>query len=236
MPNKPVIVALDFPQAKPALDLVARLDPAQCRVKVGKELFTAAGPQLVEGLVKRGFDVFLDLKFHDIPHTVAGACKAAASLGVWMINVHALGGEAMMRAAREAIDNAIHKPLLIGVTILTSLGDNEIKVVGLHGSAAENVLRLAQLARACGLDGVVCSSQEAQLLRKQIHAPFALVTPGIRLAGAQKDDQTRVLTPVDALRAGADYLVIGRPITQAADPLAALTMINTDINNMKAMQ
>jgi orotidine-5'-phosphate decarboxylase len=233
MPNKPVIVALDFPQAKPALELVARLDPAQCRVKVGKELFTAAGPQLVETLMKRGFDVFLDLKFHDIPSTVAGACKAAASLGVWMLNVHALGGEAMLRAAREAVDSAAHKPLLIGVTILTSLGDNEMMAVGLQGTAAENVLRLAQLAGSCGLDGVVCSAQEAQMLRMQMGAKFALVTPGIRPAGAVKDDQSRVLTPVEALRAGANYLVIGRPITQAVDPLRTLVMINSDINNMK---
>jgi orotidine-5'-phosphate decarboxylase len=236
MPNKPIIVALDFPQAKPALELAARLDPVQCRVKVGKELFTAAGPQLVEGLLKLGFDVFLDLKFHDIPNTVAGACKAAASLGVWMFNVHVMGGEAMLRAAREAVDKSSNKPLLIGVTILTSLGDNEIAGMGLQGTAAENVLRLARLAKRCALDGVVCSSQEAQLLRNELGATFALVTPGIRLAGAQKDDQTRVLTPQDALRAGAHYLVIGRPITQAADPLAVLNMINSDINNMKEVQ
>lgn len=236
MPNKPIIVALDFPQAKTALDLVARLDPQLCRVKVGKELFTVAGPQLVESLVKGGFDVFLDLKFHDIPNTVASACKAAASLGVWMLNVHALGGEAMLRAAREAIDYSAHKPLLIGVTILTSLSDNDVASVGLQGSAADNVLRLATLAKKCDLDGVVCSSQEATMLRSHIVAPFALVTPGIRLAGAAKDDQTRVLTPQDALRAGADYLVIGRPITQAVDPLATLNAIIQDINNMKEMQ
>ncbi len=236
MPNKPIIVALDFPQAKMALDLVARLDSKLCRVKVGKELFTVAGPQLVESLVKGGFDVFLDLKFHDIPNTAASACKAAASLGVWMLNVHALGGEAMLRAAREAINHSAHKPLLIGVTILTSLSDNDVASVGLQGSAADNVLRLATLAKKCDLDGVVCSSQEATMLRSHIAAPFALVTPGIRLAGAAKDDQTRVLTPQDALRAGADYLVIGRPITQAVDPLATLNAIIQDINNMKEMQ
>lgn len=234
MPNKPVIVALDFPQPKPALELVARLDSAQCRVKVGKELFTAAGPQLVDTLVQRGFDVFLDLKFHDIPNTVAGACKAAASLGVWMLNVHALGGEAMLRAAREAVDKSSHQPLLIGVTILTSLGDHEMQSVGLQGTVAENVLRLAKLVKQTGLDGVVCSSQEAQMLRMQLGAKFALVTPGIRPAGAVKDDQSRVLTPVEALRAGANYLVLGRPITQAVDPLGTLVMINSDINNMKA--
>jgi orotidine-5'-phosphate decarboxylase len=236
MPNKPVIVALDFAQAKAALELAARLDPLLCRVKVGKELFTAAGPQLVEALVQRGFDVFLDLKFHDIPNTVAGACKAGAALGVWMLNVHTLGGAAMMRAAREAIDKSAHQPLLIGVTILTSLGDSELLSVGLHGTAAENVLRLAQLAKQSGLDGVVCSSQEAQLLRKQMNASFALVTPGIRLADAGKDDQTRVLTPVEALKAGASYLVIGRPITQSADPIATLTLINEQISSAKAAQ
>jgi orotidine-5'-phosphate decarboxylase len=236
MSNKPIIVALDFAQAKAALDLAARLDPKLCRVKVGKELFTVAGPQLVESLVKSGFDVFLDLKFHDIPNTVAGACKAAASLGVWMLNVHSMGGEAMLRAAREAINQSTHKPLLIGVTILTSLGDNDVASVGLQGSAADNVLRLACLAKDSGLDGVVCSSQEAKMLRSHIAAPFALVTPGIRLAGAVKDDQTRVLTPQDALRAGADYLVIGRPITQAVDPLATLNTIIQDINKMKEAQ
>jgi orotidine-5'-phosphate decarboxylase len=236
MPNKPVIVALDFPQAEPALELAARLDPGLCRVKVGKELFTAAGPQLVEALVKQGFDVFLDLKFHDIPNTVAGACKAAANLGVWMLNVHALGGEAMMRAAREAVDQSGQKPMLIGVTILTSLGDSELRSVGLHGTAAENVLRLAKLAKTCGLEGVVCSSQEAQMLRKEIGPQFALVTPGIRLAGAAKDDQTRVLTPAEALKAGANYLVIGRPVTQSADPVATLKSINEQIDGMKATQ
>ncbi len=236
MLNKPIIVALDFPQAKLALDFAARLDSKLCRVKVGKELFTAAGPQLVESLVKSGFDVFLDLKFHDIPNTVAGACKTAASLGVWMVNVHALGGEAMLRAARAAISSGTHKPLLIGVTILTSLGDNELASVGLHGSAADNVLRLAMLTKNCGLDGVVCSSQEAKLLRGHIAKPFALVTPGIRLAGAAEDDQARVLTPVEALRAGADYLVIGRPITQAADPLATLNLITQEINKLKETQ
>ncbi|MGB8857308.1 MAG: orotidine-5'-phosphate decarboxylase [Burkholderiales bacterium] len=236
MHNKPVIVALDFPQARPALEFAARLDSALCRVKVGKELFTAAGPQVVEALVKRGFDVFLDLKFHDIPNTVAGACKAAASLGVWMLNVHALGGEAMLRASREAIDSCANKPLLIGVTILTSLGDSEIMAVGLQGTVGENVLRLAKVAKKCGLDGVVCSSQEAQLLRKQIDSPFALVTPGIRFAGAQKNDQTRVLTPQAALMAGADYLVIGRPVTQADDPVAILKRINDDINTIKELQ
>ncbi|MGB8339373.1 MAG: orotidine-5'-phosphate decarboxylase [Burkholderiales bacterium] len=236
MPNKLVIVALDFPQAKPALELAARLDPAQCRVKVGKELFTAAGPQLVEALVKRGFDVFLDLKFHDIPNTVAGACKAAASLGVWMLNVHALGGDAMLRAAREAIDSGAHKPLLLGVTILTSMGDKDLIEVGLHGTSAENVLRLARLVKNCALDGVVCSSQEAQMVRREIDSPFVLVTPGIRLFGAIKDDQARVLTPQEALHAGADYLVIGRPVTQATDPLATLRAINQNINIMKATQ
>lgn len=236
MHNKPVIVALDFPQARPALEFAARLDSALCRVKVGKELFTAAGPQVVEALVKRGFDVFLDLKFHDIPNTVAGACKAAASLGVWMLNVHALGGEAMLRASREAIDSCANKPLLIGVTILTSLGDSEIMAVGLQGTVGENVLRLAKVAKKCGLDGVVCSSQEAKMLRKQIDSPFSLVTPGIRFAGAETDDQIRVLTPQAALMAGADYLVIGRPVTQADDPVAILKRINDDINNMKEMQ
>jgi orotidine-5'-phosphate decarboxylase len=230
MPHKKIIVALDFPAAKSALEFAARLDPNLCRVKVGKELFTAAGPAVVEQLIKQGIDVFLDLKFHDIPNTVAGACKAAAGLGVWMLNVHALGGPAMLRAAREAIDTCSHKPLLIAVTVLTSMSDSELAAVGLAGTAEQNVVRLAKLAKQWGLDGVVCSSQEATLLRKEIAAPFALVTPGIRLAGAAKDDQTRVLTPQEAIKAGADYLVIGRPVTQAHDPVAVLKNIQADIH------
>ena len=229
MDNRPVIVPLDFPDAGQALALAARLDPALCRVKVGKELYVAAGPSVVRTLQERGFEVFLDLKFHDIPNTVAGACRAAARLGVWMLNVHASGGEAMMCAAREAAGTVPRPPLLIAVTVLTSLGEDDLPRVGLHGSVAENVERLAALAKGCGLDGVVCSAMEAPRLRAAHGAGFKLVTPGIRLAGAAADDQSRVVTPTEALRLGADYLVIGRPITQAADPVAVLESIRTSL-------
>ncbi len=233
--SKPrVIVALDFPNATAALALADRLDPRECGVKVGKELFVTAGPEPVRTLVARGFNVFLDLKFHDIPNTVASACAAAVNLGVWMIDVHASGGRAMLRAAREAVDKAASArggtpPLLIGVTVLTSLTDTDLREVGHTGSAAAEALALAQLSKACGLDGVVCSAHEATALRQSLGAGFTLVTPGIRLAGAAADDQARIVTPEAAVRAGADYLVIGRPITQAADPLATMRAINTSL-------
>ena len=229
MDNKRVIVALDFPDADAALALAARLDPKLCRVKVGKELFTAAGPAVVSRLHERGFEVFLDLKFHDIPNTVAGACRAAAALGVWMVNVHASGGEAMLRAAREALATATRPPLLIGVTILTSLSASDLARVGFQGSPEENVERLARLAHGCGLDGVVCSALEAPRLRAAFGPAFLLVTPGIRLEGAASDDQSRVVTPREALRLGADYLVIGRPIAQARDPAATLESIRNSL-------
>jgi orotidine-5'-phosphate decarboxylase len=229
--NKRVIVPLDFPDAEAALALAARLDPKLCRVKVGKELFVAAGPAVVARLQERGFEVFLDLKFHDIPNTVAGACRAAARLGVWMMNVHASGGEAMLRAAREAIEGVSRPPLLIAVTILTSLAESDLARIGYAGSLLENVERLARLARACGLDGVVCSAQEAPALRKAAGDGFVLVTPGIRLESERKDDQARVVTPREAVRLGADYLVIGRPITQASDPAATLESIRESLED-----
>lgn len=229
MDNKRVIVPLDFPEAAPALALAMRLDPRLCRLKVGKELFTAAGPAIVTQLQDRGFEVFLDLKYHDIPNTVAGACRAAAKLGVWMLNVHASGGEAMLRAAREAVEGAARRPLLLGVTILTSLSDADLVRIGMHGSAAQNVERLAALTRECGLDGVVCSAQEAPALRRANGAQFKLVTPGIRLAGSKADDQSRTVTPAEAVRLGADYLVIGRPITRADDPVATLRDISQSL-------
>jgi len=225
-----VIVALDYPDAASALQLVAGLTPELCRLKVGKELFTRAGPQLVEELAGRGFDVFLDLKFHDIPNTVASACHAAADLGVWMVNVHALGGERMLLAAREGIERATQSPLLIAVTILTSMDVNDLAAVGLSGSPQDNVLRLAMLAQQSGLDGVVCSSRETGLLRNRLGEEFRLITPGIRPAGSQTDDQRRVMTPADAIRAGSSYLVIGRPVTRADDPVSVLRTINSDLS------
>jgi len=228
-PSKRVIVALDVPQAKDALALAARLDPKLCRVKVGKELFVAAGPAVVEQLQQRGFQVFLDLKFHDIPNTVAGACRSAARLGVWMLNVHASGGPAMMRAARDALQGVARPPLLIGVTVLTSLADADMAAVGFAGTAHDNAVRLARLARECGLDGVVCSAQEAPAMRAAAGTDFTLVTPGIRLASDAKADQSRTVTPPEAVRLGADYLVIGRPITQSKDPVATLESIRASL-------
>lgn len=224
-----VIVALDYPAAEPALALVDRLTPGSCRLKVGKELFTRCGPSLVTQLVERGFDVFLDLKFHDIPNTVARACSVAAELGVWMVNVHASGGRRMLEAAREALDAASHRPMLIGVTVLTSLSEAELHEIGFAGTPADNVERLAALAGDAGLDGVVCSPREVAMLRAARGPGFRLVTPGIRPAGAAQGDQSRVMTPAEALSAGADDLVIGRPITAAADPMAALSAIEAEI-------
>lgn len=230
MQKSKVIVALDYTDAASALQLVARLAPDLCRLKVGKELFTRAGPRLVEDLAARGFDVFLDLKFHDIPNTVAGACHAAAELGVWMLNVHALGGERMLQAAKEGVMRATHSPLLIAVTILTSMDEADLVAVGLAGSPLDNVLRLAQLAQQSGLDGVVCSSRETPVLRGQLDPGFRLITPGIRPAGSQADDQRRVMTPVDAINSGSDYLVIGRPVTRADDPVGVLRTINSELS------
>jgi len=224
--NPRIIVALDFASSDAALDLVQRLQPKLCRLKVGKEMFTRFGPDFVAKLTAQGFDVFLDLKFHDIPHTVAAACAAAADLGVWMVNVHAAGGRRMMQAARQRLESYAERPLLVAVTILTSLGGAEIAEVGYQGSPEENVLRLARLAQESGLDGVVCAPQEASLLRSDLGEHFLLVTPGIRTRSTSRDDQCRIATPEDALRAGADFLVIGRPITQAEDPLQALTDIH----------
>lgn len=231
MSDPRIIVALDYPDAGAARAFVDRVDPASCRLKVGKELFVAAGPAFVEELVARGFAVFLDLKFHDIPNTVAQACKAAARLGVWMMNVHAGGGPRMLQAAREALEGLPQRPRLIAVTVLTSMGEDELRAIGVEASARQQVMRLAALTHDSGLDGVVCSAQEAPLLRGSLGRDFLLVTPGIRPAGSATGDQTRILTPGAAIAAGSDYLVIGRPITQAAEPLAALAAISREIEN-----
>jgi len=224
-----VIVALDYPDAESAWRLVKRLESTQCRLKIGKELFTVAGPDFVRKLVALGFDVFLDLKFHDIPSTAAKACRAAAQIGVWMMNVHALGGGRMLAAAREALSELPHPPLLVAVTILTSMDDNDLRSIGLGGTPEEHVIRLAMLAHDHGLDGVVCSSRETQALSARFGAGFRLVTPGIRPSGSLMDDQRRVMTPADAVRNGSTYLVIGRPITQADDPLGILLTINSEL-------
>jgi orotidine-5'-phosphate decarboxylase len=228
-----VIVALDFADAAAALALAGRLAPDACALKVGNELFVSAGPDPVRQLVGRGFRVFLDLKFYDIPNTVAQACAAAARLGVWMVNVHAAGGRAMLLAAREAVARAATAsggaPLLVAVTALTSLGAADAAEIGYSEQPEALALRLARLAAACGLDGVVCSPVEAPALRRALGADFKLITPGIRPAGSDAADQARISTPEAARANGADYLVIGRPITRAADPMAELARINATL-------
>jgi orotidine-5'-phosphate decarboxylase len=225
-----IIVALDYPDARPALQLVDQLTPDLCRLKVGKELFTASGPQFVETVQEKGFEVFLDLKFHDIPNTVAKACEAAAKLGVWMVNVHALGGQKMMQAAREALGKFTQRPRLIAVTILTSMDKQDITQIGLHDAPEDHVISLARLAKESGLDGVVCSPKEVAQLRQALGKDFLLVTPGVRPQGSSQDDQKRTMTPKQALQSGASYLVIGRPITQAEKPLQALKVIFAEIS------
>lgn len=225
----PIIVALDFPSREAALAMAGQLDSKLCRVKVGKELFTRCGPQVVEALQAKGFEVFLDLKFHDIPNTTAMAVQAAAELGVWMVNVHCSGGLRMMTACRETLDRSgAGKPLLIGVTVLTSMEQADLAGIGLDMAPQEQVLRLAGLASEAGLDGLVCSAQEARSLKERF-AQLQLVTPGIRPAGSQADDQRRILTPAEAMAAGSDYLVIGRPIAQAKDPAAALAAVVAEL-------
>ena len=223
MSGSRIIVALDFSSARQALDFAGRLDPALCRVKVGKELFTAAGPQLVGELMVLGFEVFLDLKFHDIPSTVAKACKVAVGMGVWMMNVHALGGRRMLSAAREAVPVGSAK--LIAVTLLTSMERSDLSDIGLEQDPKEVVARLAGLARDCGLDGVVCSAIEAPVLRGTMGKGFCLVTPGIRPVTADLNEQKRVTTPREAIENGADYLVVGRPVTQAEDPISMVRQL-----------
>ncbi len=226
----PLIVALDYANERDALVLADQLDPAACRVKVGKELFTACGPAIVEHLQERGFDVFLDLKFHDIPQTVAKACRAAARLGVWMLNVHASGGSTMLRAAREAVNDAAgtQRTLLVAVTVLTSMNDAALREVGVNSSVQDQVGRLATLAAECALDGIVCSALEASRLREAV-PELLRVTPGIRPAQYAEDDQRRIMTPAAALASGSDFLVVGRPITAAEDPALALSQILSEL-------
>jgi orotidine-5'-phosphate decarboxylase len=225
-----IIVALDYADANSAKALVDRLDPVACKIKIGKELFTAAGPSFVATVAQRGFDIFLDLKFHDIPNTVAQACKAAAQLGVWMINVHALGGRAMMNAASEAIESAAHKPKVIAVTVLTSMTETDLREVGIESGSLAQVMRLAELASDCGLDGVVCSALEATAIRDRLGSRFLRVTPGIRLPEDAPGDQKRIVTPQLAILSGSSYLVVGRSVTRSVDPLAVLARINSEIS------
>ncbi|MGB1879196.1 MAG: orotidine-5'-phosphate decarboxylase [Gammaproteobacteria bacterium] len=232
--SKVLIVALDFDGLAPTLDFADRLDPQRCRVKVGKELFTRCGPEVVRALHARGFEVFLDLKFHDIPNTVAGACRAAADLGCWMMNVHSAGGGAMLEAARGALEAFTPRPLLVAVTVLTSLDTEAMRAVGIQSTPGEQVGRLAALVQSSGLDGVVCSPLEIQDLRKAHGPGFLLVTPGIRPAGSEVDDQARVATPESAVAAGASYLVVGRPVTRAPEPAAVVSAISAMCETARA--
>ncbi|WP_158968735.1 orotidine-5'-phosphate decarboxylase [Paraglaciecola sp. L3A3] len=231
MQDPKVVVALDFDNQQKANSFIDRLNPELCRLKIGKEMFTHFGPSFVKGLVDQNYDVFLDLKFHDIPNTVAKACQAAADLGVWMVNVHASGGPKMMEQAKLALDSngLTTSPLLIAVTVLTSLDQQQLSAIGINSTPEQHVLRLAKLTKQSGLDGVVCSAQEAELLKQTLGKEFLLVTPGIRPVGTDVGDQKRIMTPQQAMAVGVDYMVIGRPITQAADPLAALIDINNSI-------
>jgi len=231
MNDPKVVVALDFDNQADALAFVDKIQPSDCRLKVGKEMFTYFGPEFVKALVNRGFDVFLDLKFHDIPNTVAKAVAAAAELGVWMVNVHASGGLNMMAKAKESLAPYGDKaPLLIAVTVLTSMGEEDLQGLGITKSPAEQVLHLAKLTKQAGLDGVVCSAMEAEDLKQQLGNEFRLITPGIRPSGASVDDQKRIMTPEQALSVGVDYLVIGRPITKSEDPQQVLNDINLSIS------
>ncbi|OSN11625.1 orotidine 5'-phosphate decarboxylase [Lonsdalea iberica] len=224
--SSPIIVALDYASQRDAYEFVDRIDPQRCRLKVGKEMFTLFGPQLVNDLQQRGFEVFLDLKFHDIPNTTARAVAAAAELGVWMVNVHASGGARMMQAAKEALlPYGADAPLLIAVTVLTSMDEDDLRGLGITLSPAEQAERLAVLTQQCGLDGVVCSAHESARLKQRCGAAFQLVTPGIRPAGSAAGDQRRIMTPEQAKLAGVDYMVIGRPITQSSDPAQTLNAI-----------
>jgi orotidine-5'-phosphate decarboxylase len=228
--NKQIIIALDFSTEKACLDFLKDIDPDRCRVKVGKELFTRCGPDLIRKISAEGYEIFLDLKFHDIPNTVAGALKAAADLGVWMVNVHASGGKAMLDASREAL-NFKEAPLLIAVTVLTSLGSEDLTEIGVSRNSQQQVQLLADLSVNSGLDGVVCSAQETDFLRSQCPIEFKLVTPGIRPKGDSVDDQKRVVTPRSALEQGSDFLVMGRPITQTNNPSVKLDSIIQEIES-----
>ncbi|MEN4871095.1 orotidine-5'-phosphate decarboxylase [Kosakonia cowanii] len=233
--DSPVVVALDYANRDSALAFVDRIDPRDCRLKVGKEMFTLFGPQFVRELQQRGFDIFLDLKFHDIPNTTAHAVKAAADLGVWMVNVHASGGARMMTAAKEALlPFGADAPLLIAVTVLTSMEASDLQDIGINATPAEHAERLARLTQQCGLDGVVCSAQEAVRFKSELGQAFKLVTPGIRPQGSDAGDQRRIMTPEQALQAGVDYMVIGRPVTQSTDPAQTLKAINASLGKGRA--
>jgi orotidine-5'-phosphate decarboxylase len=224
-----LIVALDVPGATQARQIVQAIGDAATTYKIGKQLLTAEGPQVVRDLVASGRKVFLDLKYHDIPNTVAAAVRSAADLGVSMLTVHASGGSAMLKAAVEAASQSSAKPMVLAVTVLTSLSDSDLQELGITGNVLTQVLRLGALARAAGCGGLVASAQEARALRQALGEGFAIVTPGVRPAGAAAGDQARVVTPKDAVAAGATYLVVGRPILDAPDPAQAARQIADEI-------
>lgn len=228
--QSPIVVALDYPTMAQSIEMAKRLDPNQCRVKVGKELYTTAGPAILDALHALGFEIFLDLKFHDIPNTVANAVSVAAKAGVWMVNVHASGGRRMMEASANALQQLPNNnTLLIAVTVLTSMDQSDLVEIGIDATPEQHVKRLAALAKSSGMDGVVCSAQESKMLSTELGKDFVLVTPGIRPTGSDQGDQKRIMTPAEAMAAGSHYLVMGRPITQAADPIAVLTQANADL-------
>ncbi len=231
--QSPIVVALDFPTMEPSIEMAKRLDPNQCRVKVGKELFTTAGPVILDELHQLGFEIFLDLKFHDIPNTVAKAVTAASKAGVWMVNIHASGGRRMMESSANALQQLTdQKTLLIAVTVLTSMDQSDLVEIGIDATPEQHVKRLATLAKSSGMDGVVCSAQESKMLSTDLGKDFVLVTPGIRPVGSDQGDQKRIMTPSEAMAAGSHYLVMGRPITQSIDPIAVLTKANADLGVM----
>jgi len=225
-----LIIALDFPNKELALNFIKQLSPSDCKLKVGFELFVAAGPDFVRQLVDKGFDVFLDLKFHDIPNTVASACKSAAALGVWMMNVHASGGDKMMQAAKQALEDSNSDAKLIAVTVLTSMDQAQLNSTNIHETPENQVKHLARLTQSSGLDGIVCSAQEAEMLRQHLDQEFLLITPGIRPTGSEQGDQHRIMTPLAAKIAGVSYIVVGRPITQSDKPQAVIEQINLDMH------
>ncbi len=228
--QSPIVVALDFPTMAQSVEMAKRLDPSQCRVKVGKELFTTAGPAILDELHALGFDIFLDLKFHDIPNTVANAVSVAAKAGVWMVNVHASGGRRMMESSANALQQLPdNNTLLIAVTVLTSMDQSDLVEIGIDLTPEQHVKRLATLAKSSGMDGVVCSAKESNMLSTELGKDFVLVTPGIRPTGADQGDQKRIMTPAEAMAAGSHYLVMGRPITQAVDPISVLKKANKDL-------
>ncbi|MFP3014286.1 MAG: orotidine-5'-phosphate decarboxylase [Arsenophonus sp.] len=234
MLDSPIIVALDYNDKIKALSFVDSVNPNDCHLKIGMQMFTLYGTQFIQTLHQRGFQVFLDLKFYDIPNTVAKAVKAAADIGVWMINVHASGGSRMMSAAKEAlVEYGKDAPILIAVTVLTSMDKCSLQQVGINQETSEQVLRLSKLSKECNLDGVVCSAHEASIVKSACGNNFLLITPGIRNNVTDVNDQRRIMTPKEAINVGINYIVIGRPITCSVNPVLSLIKINRSIGWIK---